>query len=257
MSPLQECAGAGSLVYYRYRLAPRPGYEYVSPSVIDIVGYTPEEYYADPLIGFKLVHPDDALTLVTLLQSPQAAAGPAVLRCRHRNGTVLWTEVRNSPVYDARGRWVGVEGIAVDVTLREGTAERAPGRPGRSAYLFWDGIRGGSAGELLVGHIEDVGGITVVRMEGEVDISTASLFRTYLSRAARSGGPVVVELTAVEYFDASGLRALDDYLQLSRQREFAVVVVPSPLVRRLLTIGGLEPVTAESVPAAVRLLSER
>lgn len=257
MSPLREGAGTAPLVYYRYRLMPRPGYEYVSPSVTRIAGYTPEECYADPLIGFKLIHPDDTLAFTTLLQSLQAPSGPAVLRWRHRNGSLLWTEVRSSPVYDARGRWIGVEGIAVDVSARERAPGRSRGVAGRSSYVFWDGIRGGSAGELLVGHVEDVGGITVVRMEGEIDISTVAMFRAYLSRAARNGGPVVVDLSALEYFDASGLRALDDYLLLSRQREFPVVVVPSPLVRRLLTIGGLEPATAESLPAAVRLLSER
>lgn len=258
MSPLREGAGRRPLMYYRYRLRPRRGYEYVSPSVVDVVGYTPEEYYADPLIGFKLVHPEDAVTLASLLQSPDAVVRPAVLRWRRRNGSVLWTELRNSPVYDARGRWVGVEGVAVDVTWREQSACAAPRSGGRSAYRFWGGVRGASSGELLSGNIEELAGITVVRMVGEIDISTAAMFRAYLSRAARSERPVVVELTAVEYFDASGLRAIDDYLQLSRQRNFPVVIVPSPLIRRLLAISGLSDLTtAESLPAAVRLITER
>src|SRR5215204_3231362 len=33
---------------YRYRLKPTPGFEYVSPSATAIIGYTPEEHYADP-----------------------------------------------------------------------------------------------------------------------------------------------------------------------------------------------------------------
>lgn len=258
MSPLRAGGRARPLMYYRYRLRPRCAYEYVSPSVVDVVGYTPEEYYADPLIGFKLVHPEDAVTFASLLQSPESVVGPAVLRWRRRNGSVLWTELRNSPVYDRRGRWVGVEGVAVDVTWREQSACRLRRTDGRSAYRFWGGIRGASSGELLVGQIEELAGITVVRMAGEIDISTAAMFRAYLSRAVRADRPVVVELTAVEYFDASGLRAIDDFLQLARQRHVPVAVVPSPLVGRLLTISGLTDLTtAESLPAAVRLITEQ
>src|SRR5215217_1175891 len=35
-------------VIFRYRLAPTPGYDYVSPSIEALTGYAPEEFYADP-----------------------------------------------------------------------------------------------------------------------------------------------------------------------------------------------------------------
>src|ERR671933_242536 len=44
---------------YRYRLQPDPGFEYVSPSSTAVIGYTPEEHYADPELGWRIVHPDD------------------------------------------------------------------------------------------------------------------------------------------------------------------------------------------------------
>ena len=36
-----------------------PGFEYVSPAATAITGYDPEEFYADPDLGYKLVHPED------------------------------------------------------------------------------------------------------------------------------------------------------------------------------------------------------
>ena len=35
-------------IVFEYRFVPSPGFVYVTPSVTAIVGYTPEEHYADP-----------------------------------------------------------------------------------------------------------------------------------------------------------------------------------------------------------------
>ncbi len=86
-----------------------------------MTGYSDEEHYADPDLGFKLVHPDD----VHILE--QAAGGgeaPLVLRWVRKDGTVLWTEQRNVPVFDADGQLVAIEGIARDIT-RQKNAEDA------------------------------------------------------------------------------------------------------------------------------------
>jgi PAS domain S-box-containing protein len=102
---------------YRYRFAPERGFEYVSPSATAITGYTPEEHYADPDLGFKLVHPDDRPLLESLAQSPPEAGTPLTLRWVRKDGSVLWTEQRNVPIYHD-GQLVAVEGIARDITER-------------------------------------------------------------------------------------------------------------------------------------------
>jgi PAS fold len=58
---------AQSMVF-RYRLVPPRGFEYVSPSVTALTGYTPAEYYADPELAFKLVHPEDHHVLQAILE---------------------------------------------------------------------------------------------------------------------------------------------------------------------------------------------
>lgn len=105
---------------YRFRLKPQPGFEYVSPSATRIVGYTPEEHYADPQLGIKLVHPEDRPRLEAIATGRETAA---TLRWIRKDGTVIWTELHNVPVYDDKGELVAIEGIARDVTDRVRAAE--------------------------------------------------------------------------------------------------------------------------------------
>ena len=111
---------------YRYRFLPERGFEYVNPAATRITGYTPEEHYADPDLGFKLVHPEDR----RLLQEAMAGQNlnqPLALRWVRKDGTVLWTEQRNVPVYDGSGKLVALEGIARDVTQTKRAEERIRG----------------------------------------------------------------------------------------------------------------------------------
>ena len=103
-------------IVFRYRLHPTPGFEYVSPAVAALTGYTPEEHYADPDLGRKLVHPDDLPLLEAALRSPAASDAPVTVRWRRKDGGLLWTEQRNVAVLDRGGRLVAIEGIARDVT---------------------------------------------------------------------------------------------------------------------------------------------
>jgi PAS domain S-box-containing protein len=98
---------------YRYRLLPTAGFEYVSPSSTEIVGYTPEEHYADPGLAHRIVHPHDRHLLEASGRSPDE---PIVLRWLRKDGTVIWTELRNRSIYDASGELVAIEGIARDIT---------------------------------------------------------------------------------------------------------------------------------------------
>lgn len=81
---------------YRYRLRPTRGFDYVNPAATRLTGYTPAEHYADPDLGFKLVHPDDRPVLAALLEaSPGSSTLP--LRWIRKDGTTIWTEQRNTP----------------------------------------------------------------------------------------------------------------------------------------------------------------
>lgn len=125
-------AGVASLaehardLLYRYRFAPAPGFEYVSPSCTAMTGYTPEDHYADPELGLKLVHPEDRAKLATPAECPPSA--PMIIRWITRDGRVLWTEHTTRFLRDAAGAVVGIEGIARDVSDRARAEEALRGR---------------------------------------------------------------------------------------------------------------------------------
>ncbi len=98
-------------VVWRYRLAPEARFEYVSPSVAGLTGYTPAEHYADPGLWRRIVHPEDAALLEATVRAP-AARSAMTLRWRHRDGTVLTADHRLTAVRAADGRVVAIEGIA-------------------------------------------------------------------------------------------------------------------------------------------------
>lgn len=121
---------------FRYRFLPEPGFEFVSPSAEGIVGYTPEEHYADPGLGHRIIHPDDW----HLLPGPDAdweSEQPLKLRWVHKDGRVLWTEQHSVLIRDDEGRAVAVEGIARDVTERH----EAEARIRRLAESLEDKVR--------------------------------------------------------------------------------------------------------------------
>ncbi len=106
---------------YRYRFIPERGFEYVSPAATTITGYTPEEHYADPDLVFKLVLEEDRPLLESLASGK--FENPIVLRFRKKDGSIIWTEQINVPVYDEAGNLVAIEGIARDITERKLTEE--------------------------------------------------------------------------------------------------------------------------------------
>jgi PAS domain S-box-containing protein len=111
-------------IIYRYRLKPTLGFEYVSPSATDLTGYTPEDHYADPELGLKLVHPDDKHILEAFLRSPESANKVLTLRWISRDGRVLWTEQQITRSYDDLGELVAIEGISRNITERKRAEER-------------------------------------------------------------------------------------------------------------------------------------
>lgn len=109
---------------FRYALRPEPRFEYVSPSSTEIIGYTPEEHYANPRLGHEIVHPDDRHILDELTQLPEGSSKSTLLRWKRKDGEFIWIEQRLALIRDERGTLIALEGAARDVTERV-MAERA------------------------------------------------------------------------------------------------------------------------------------
>jgi PAS domain S-box-containing protein len=93
------------------------GCEYINPAVKDMLGYTPEEFYADPQMALKIVHPDDRPSLEANFQD--ASKRRVTRRWIHKNGKVVRCEGVHVPIYDEDGNLVAVEGIAREIPDRE------------------------------------------------------------------------------------------------------------------------------------------
>ncbi|MCW0481165.1 PAS domain S-box protein [Gaoshiqia sediminis] len=104
---------------YRFELYPHIQCTYMSPASLYITGYAPEEYYADPDLVFKYVHPDDLPVLKRMIFEEENIRIPITLRYFRKDGGLIWKEQRNIPIYDEAGKLVALEGIARDVTQQK------------------------------------------------------------------------------------------------------------------------------------------
>ncbi len=101
---------------YRIRVHPEREFEYVGGAVEAITGHTADEFYRDPFLPRKAVHPDDITLVTNTFESPTRLREAVTVRWLHPDGSVVWAEHRRVPVFDDSGRVVAVEGIARDVT---------------------------------------------------------------------------------------------------------------------------------------------
>ncbi|CVK20698.1 PAS domain-containing sensor histidine kinase [Sporomusa sphaeroides] len=107
-------------VIYYYRLSPEAALEYISPSVLTVTGYPPENYYADNKLIFKLVHPDDRALLNNFINNlPYSVETPLTIRVLREDKSTIWIEQKCVPIYDEQGRLMALEGIIRDITQRK------------------------------------------------------------------------------------------------------------------------------------------
>ncbi|BCJ39915.1 anti-anti-sigma factor [Actinoplanes ianthinogenes] len=84
---------------------------------------------------------------------------------------------------------------------------------------------------------QDALGTPMLTAVGEIDMSNAETFAAAIGAAVPvDGGPLVVDLTAVEYLDSAGLATLFHHAD-------HVEVVTGPLLAPLLTVSGLADLT--------------
>lgn len=102
-----------------FRWSYRVGFEYVSPASLEVTGYTPEEYYADPGLNYRTVHVDDIPVYDSIfsdLADPESPRKYSIVRVFHKDGHVVYIEMRLTPICDERGELIAMEGIARDVS---------------------------------------------------------------------------------------------------------------------------------------------
>jgi anti-anti-sigma factor len=87
---------------------------------------------------------------------------------------------------------------------------------------------------LLTLHSEhDAQGRLVVRATGEVDASNVNELAKALAHGLDNGGPLTVDLSAVEYLDSAGINALVPHAE-------SLHIIANPILMRVLRVSGLE-----------------
>ncbi len=109
---------------WEYWLDPDGRYLYVSPACQNISGHAPEEFFADPALMEKIIHPDDLGTWRTKGPLPPAEAASQAFRIIARNGFEHWMEHLSKAVFDPGGEYRGRRGSLRDITDRR-QAEQA------------------------------------------------------------------------------------------------------------------------------------
>ncbi|MGD1012191.1 MAG: EAL domain-containing protein [Acidimicrobiales bacterium] len=107
---------------FRYRLIPDPAFEYVSPALLAITGYTPDEFYADPDLVDKVFDPSTS-ALALARASTEEGKSPLDIEITRKDGSRSWVSLHINAVQGAGGELVAVEGILRDISDRK-LAER-------------------------------------------------------------------------------------------------------------------------------------
>jgi anti-sigma B factor antagonist len=96
-------------------------------------------------------------------------------------------------------------------------------------------------------------GVRVIRADGELDVVSVPPLLPGLAELVAGAAGVVLDLTAVSFFDSSGVRLVDRLARVARGAGagFRVVAPPGTASRRVLEVVGMDPLVDDDVPAAV------
>ncbi len=101
--------------------------------------------------------------------------------------------------------------------------------------------------DLKIGSRQE-GRWTVLRIRGEIDLSNASILRRrIMDEVGRGHHSIAVDLSGLDFLDASGLAVLIAGRRMTEEVSGSLVLIsPSPQVRRVLQVSGMDKVFAIS-----------
>lgn len=98
---------------------------YTSPQVKDVLGWSPDEWQADPRHFEEIIHPDDRERVMQEVRVANATREPfdSQYRLRHRDGNYVWVRDRSAVLEDENGEPVA-RGFLLDITQQKKLEEQ-------------------------------------------------------------------------------------------------------------------------------------
>jgi PAS domain S-box-containing protein len=103
-------------ILFHVDLRPEPHFEYISPSVQELTGYAPQDFYSDWRLANHIIQPDDRPAVFNTDTGTEKFR--ETIRWIHRDGHLVYGEYVAIPLRDPQGEIVAIEGIVRDVTPR-------------------------------------------------------------------------------------------------------------------------------------------
>ena len=109
--------------------------------------------------------------------------------------------------------------------------------------------------DLLLVTVEPLDDASLVRVAGEIDVSTIAKLRREVYAAREEGATVLLDLSDVTFIDSTGLHLLLEASRDSAGSEWGFFILrPSHVVQRLIAVSGTADLLTLVDPAAERVL---
>jgi len=140
------------VVVYKAETGQHGRWLYVSPQIEGLLGYTPEEWLADPKLWWERIHPDDRDQVLAdeeaILVSAGTKSEAAQYRMVTRDGRTIWVSDDASVIKNGSGASLYWSGILSDITDRKVLEEQL------KHQAFHDPLTGLANRALFVDRVE-------------------------------------------------------------------------------------------------------
>ena len=140
------------VVVYKAETGQHGRWLYVSPQIEGLLGYTPEEWLADPTLWWERIHPDDRDQVLAdeeaMLVSAGTTSEAAQYRMVTRDGRTIWVSDDASVIKNGSGAALYWSGILSDITDRKVLEEQL------KHQAFHDPLTGLANRALFVDRVE-------------------------------------------------------------------------------------------------------
>ena len=88
-------------VVFRLDVSPAQSVSFVNPAITKLTDYTPEDFYKDPDLFFRMTHPDDRATMDAVVRGTYSTGALVSVRWVGKLGKTVWVEQRIAVIRDS------------------------------------------------------------------------------------------------------------------------------------------------------------